>query len=100
MIGQNLDGDVAIELHIASAVHLAHSTLAEERQDFVRSESGSALECHVLLLQRADYDQRPSAAASVRRPGVPVVEMYQAAHVNARLQLNVTDICLPVVGSR
>jgi hypothetical protein len=29
-----------------------------------------------------------------------VVEMYQAAHVNARLQLNVTDICLPVVGSR
>jgi AraC family transcriptional regulator len=32
--------------------------------------------------------------------GLPVVEIYQTALVNARLQLNVTDICLPVVGSQ
>jgi AraC family transcriptional regulator len=29
--------------------------------------------------------------------GLPAVEIYQTARVNARLQLNVTDICLPVV---
>lgn len=32
--------------------------------------------------------------------GLPAVEIYQTARVNARLQLNVTDICLPVVTSR
>jgi DNA gyrase inhibitor GyrI len=32
--------------------------------------------------------------------GLPAVEIYQTARVNARLQLSVTDICLPVVGSR
>jgi AraC family transcriptional regulator len=29
--------------------------------------------------------------------GLPAVEIYQTARVNAHLQLNVTDICLPVV---
>jgi hypothetical protein len=28
--------------------------------------------------------------------GLPAVEIYQTARVNARLQLNVTDICLPI----
>ena len=32
--------------------------------------------------------------------GLPAVKIYQTARVNAQLQLNVTDICLPVVGSR
>ena len=32
--------------------------------------------------------------------GLPAVEIYQTARVNAHTQLNVTDICLPVVGSR
>jgi AraC family transcriptional regulator len=31
--------------------------------------------------------------------GLPAVEIYQTAPVQARLQLPVTDICLPVVGS-
>ena len=31
--------------------------------------------------------------------GLPAVEIYQTARVNASLQVNVTDICLPVVGS-
>jgi AraC family transcriptional regulator len=32
--------------------------------------------------------------------GLPAVEIYQTARVNARLQLNVTDICLPVAESK
>jgi len=31
--------------------------------------------------------------------GLPAVEIYRTARVNARLHLNVTDICLPVAGS-
>jgi hypothetical protein len=31
--------------------------------------------------------------------GLPAVEIYQTSRVNSRLQLNVTDICLPVAGS-
>ena len=30
--------------------------------------------------------------------GLPAVEIYQTTRVNAHLQMNVTDICLPVVG--
>ena len=32
--------------------------------------------------------------------GLPAVEIYQIARVNARLQLNIADICLPVVDCR
>jgi AraC family transcriptional regulator len=32
--------------------------------------------------------------------GLPAVEIYQTSRVNARLQLNVTDICLPVAKRR
>ena len=31
--------------------------------------------------------------------GLPAVEIYQTTRVNARLRMNVTDICLPVVGA-
>jgi len=31
--------------------------------------------------------------------GLPTAEIYQTARANAQLQLNVTDICLPVAGS-
>jgi AraC family transcriptional regulator len=31
--------------------------------------------------------------------GLPAVEIYQTSRVNARLQMNVTDICLPVIRS-
>jgi AraC family transcriptional regulator len=55
------------------------------------------------------FDTLPAAYAAIfprvtRLPkhqliGLPAVEIYQTARVNAGLQLNVTDICLPVVGS-
>jgi hypothetical protein len=35
---QRLDGDVARELRIPRAIHLAHPTAADERHDFVRTE--------------------------------------------------------------
>ena len=56
------------------------------------------------------FDTLPAAYAAIfprvtqlpkhRLIGLPAVEIYQTARVNSRLQLNVTDICLPVVGSR
>ena len=40
-VRQDLQGDVAIELRVASAIHLAHATGANGRDDLVRAESGS-----------------------------------------------------------
>jgi hypothetical protein len=40
-LGQDLDRHVAIELRIASAIHLAHSTGAQGAEDFVGAESCS-----------------------------------------------------------
>jgi hypothetical protein len=40
-VRQDLQGDVAIELRVASAIHLAHATGADGRDDLVRAESGS-----------------------------------------------------------
>jgi hypothetical protein len=37
-IGQDLEGDVAIELRVARAVDLAHAARADEREHFVRAE--------------------------------------------------------------
>ncbi len=36
--GENLDGDVALELRVEGAVHLAHAALADHRKDFVVAE--------------------------------------------------------------
>jgi len=36
--GKDLDGDLAIQTRVARAIHLAHATCADERDDFVRSE--------------------------------------------------------------
>ena len=46
-VGQDLDGDVAIEPRVARLVDLAHATRAERRQDFVGAETGSGCERHV-----------------------------------------------------
>ena len=36
---QHLDGDVAVKLGVARAIHLAHAALADERKDLIRAES-------------------------------------------------------------
>ena len=41
--GQHLDRDVAIELRVAGAIHLAHAAGAERRQDFVGPEPGAGV---------------------------------------------------------
>jgi hypothetical protein len=43
---QNLDRDRAIESGIAGAVDFAHSTCADRRDDFVRSEPRASFERH------------------------------------------------------
>ena len=42
-LGQNLQRDVAIELCIARAIHLAHPAGPEGGEDFVRAETGARL---------------------------------------------------------
>ncbi len=38
-LGQDLDGDIAIQLGVAGAVDLAHATFAELADDFVGAET-------------------------------------------------------------
>jgi hypothetical protein len=40
-LGQNLDGDVAIQLRVARAVDLAHPAFADRRSDFIGAETGA-----------------------------------------------------------
>ena len=41
-LGQDFEGDVAIQLGVARAIHLAHSAAAERREDFIWTESKAA----------------------------------------------------------
>src|ERR1700677_4672918 len=47
LLGRNLDGDVAIQSWVARLPHLAHATLAETRDDLVRSEARGCWSGHV-----------------------------------------------------
>ena len=44
--GKDLQGDIATELHVSAAIHLAHPTAAEQGQDFVRAEPGAGSQGH------------------------------------------------------
>ena len=69
--GEHLDGDLAAEARVASAVDLAHAACAERRHNLERAEAISCLERH----QRADSVSSPrlfhnhSAAAMARTRG-------------------------------
>ena len=43
---QDLDGDRASHARVERAIHLAHATPAEERDDLVRTEAGARLQYH------------------------------------------------------
>src|SRR5688500_4164666 len=45
---KNFDGDITTKLHIASLIHLTHSTRANFRADFVTTEFCAGGECHCL----------------------------------------------------
>ena len=44
--GQDLERDVAIQLRVARAIHLAHAARAERGKDFVRAEAGAGSKGH------------------------------------------------------
>jgi hypothetical protein len=47
-VGEDLDRDVAVQLRVAGAIHLAHSARAEQGHNFVRAEplsSASDMPC-------------------------------------------------------
>ncbi len=48
--GQHLDGDVAVELCVARAPHLAHPAFAERRGDMVNAEAGAGSQGHVCVV--------------------------------------------------
>jgi hypothetical protein len=45
-VGQDFDGDVAIELCIASAIHLAHPSSPKRAEDLVRTEARAGGQGH------------------------------------------------------
>ena len=46
-LGQDFDRHVAAEPSIASAIHLAHTSRAYRRDDFVRAKASAKRKCHV-----------------------------------------------------
>ena len=62
-LGQNLDGDVAIEARIARAIHLAHPTSAKRIEDFVAAEPAAGGQGHgALSLSRGSAPLEPARA--------------------------------------
>src|SRR5439155_11637447 len=47
MLGQNLDGDDAIQAGVASAVHFSHPAHSNARDDFVSAETDAGRQRHV-----------------------------------------------------
>ena len=45
-VGEHFDRDLAIEPRIPGPVHLAHAAGAEQRDDFVRTETGTGRQRH------------------------------------------------------
>src|ERR1041385_2086652 len=54
---QDLDSDFAVELSIAAAVHLAHSAIADGRNDFVGSSTSAGSKGHKRTLYYPDMSR-------------------------------------------
>jgi hypothetical protein len=68
--GEDLDGDVAVELRVAGAVDLAHPAGAERREDFVGPETGPGSQRHgggAILVGFLERRDRWSVRSSGRR---------------------------------
>jgi hypothetical protein len=63
--GQNLDGDIARQSRIACAIHFAHATSPERREDFVAAETRAWGDRHGKW--RRLYGPRPSMLMSAAR---------------------------------
>ena len=68
-VGQDLDRDLASELGVARAIHLAHPAGAERRNDLVRTELVPAAEVHWDRHSSRNKKSRPlaNAPAWIRR---------------------------------
>ena len=58
-IRQNLDRDIAIELRVPRAIHLAHAARADRRDDFVRAEMGAGSQGHRASDEREAFIVQP-----------------------------------------
>ena len=45
-IGQQLEGDVALELRVSGSIHLAHGARTNAREDLVGADPGATLQGH------------------------------------------------------
>ena len=83
-IRQNLERDVAIQLRIARAIHLAHAAGAKGREDFVRAEAGAWSEGQRLVdyiggtTARTDEDCARKCSLAARRNGARTVTWSDA----------------------
>ena len=53
-VADDFQGHVAMQLGVASAIHLSHTAGADERDDFVRAEARAGKQRHELF-ECADY---------------------------------------------
>ena len=69
--GQNLQRDIAIELGVAGAIHLAHAAGADETNDFVGTESSAGGRCHPggVSIGRGAGRRRANASATFSPSG-------------------------------
>src|SRR5688500_9406327 len=85
-LGQNLDRDVAIQLRIARAIHLAHSAFAKLRDDFIGPEF------HAYLHRVSLASARPRRSSRVISPrtkaGPPAPRRLTISYVPTRAPLD------------
>jgi hypothetical protein len=68
LLGKNLEGNLAVQLRVAGAIHLAHASRTDEGNDFVGAEPGARLEGHVLAdYTRGDTQALLSSAVCARK---------------------------------
>ena len=58
-VGQNLDGDVALQLRVARAIHLAHAACADLGHDFIDAEAGAGTEGQIVREYMAGRQHGP-----------------------------------------
>jgi hypothetical protein len=57
-LGQDLDGDIAVEVRIARAIDLAHAARAEGGDEFMGAKTGAAAQRHCLRCSSMKRDER------------------------------------------
>src|SRR6185503_11429003 len=73
-VGKNLQRDIATELRIPRAIHLAHSAFAKLREDFIGSEASAVGQGQ---LNASDYRRvRPWDETSRTRTGRPAKSLH------------------------